>query len=334
MTLGMPRLPSEWSNDQVLGFFRLMWQQWLLKARHGNGGEDEAVRGPAPPAAVAAAAKIAFSSLGSSPENLFRTEPHEKPLAESAPVEPAASALLERTLSGTMFTPIFTVSSETKIEDFVDGEGKVAALANSSPSVHIQAVHSPLDNSVRRNKNLQWLRLHFRSLSDVGRLPFNNADLWQLHQFYFSPPPVEREDTPSKSIFGIAPPPPTPTAPTPTFDMKQESVLPEGAVSFHTLGLALSESGLLQLSTTHSLKRPSSPNDKIENDSHVTKKPKSLKPRIAYYPRIMVWLCLAVAVPWFDCIGSNLLSFFSFTGSPSISGNETSRADDCAVAST
>ena len=127
--------------------------------------------------------------------------------------------------------------------------------------------------------------------SDVGRLPFNNADLWQLHQFYFSPPPVEHEqhdkDVPATPNVGIAPPPPTPTIATPTSDNQQGLVLPDGAVSFQTLGLALSESGLLQ-SSTHSLKRPSSPNDDIEKDNHVTKKPKSLKPRIAYYPRIMV----------------------------------------------
>ena len=54
----MPNLPEQWSNDQVLGFFRLMWQQWLLKSGRGvaPSQDDDSIRGPAPPAAVAAAA--------------------------------------------------------------------------------------------------------------------------------------------------------------------------------------------------------------------------------------------------------------------------------------
>ena len=52
---------------------------------------------------------------------------------------------------------------------------------------------APLDNAEQRNKNLRWLRTHFRPLIEVGRLPFNNADMWQLHQYYFSPPYFDSE---------------------------------------------------------------------------------------------------------------------------------------------
>jgi hypothetical protein len=292
MTLGMPWLPEEWSNAQVLGFFRLMWQQWLLKARQGNDsmdGDDE-VRGPAPPAAVAAAAKIAFSGLGQEKKELFQTEVHEKPVAERAPVEPAGAALLERTNSGTMRVPMFTIDSETRITDFVDGESKVAAATNSSPSPNLPTVRGPLENPERRNRNLQWLRLHFRALSDVGRLPFHSADLWQLHQYFFSPPfaKTEEEETPAsehtqpeKSVSSpevVRAPPPTPAiaANVPSYQ--------DRAVSFQALGEALkASSAFSSLVPLNTHKRSSG---MLEEVGHVAKKAKNLKPRIAYYPRI------------------------------------------------
>jgi hypothetical protein len=294
MTLGMPRLPEEWSNDQVLGFFRLMWQQWLLKSRNGNRGNEETVRGPAPPAAVAAAAKIAFSSLGVEPGRLFQTELHEKPFSERAPVEPAGAALLERTDSGTVAIPLFTVSSEVGIDDFVDGESKMAAIANSSPLPQLSSVTSSLENPERRNKNLQWLRLHFRSLSDVGRLPFHNADLWQLHQYYFSPPFYQTEDdtSPSEAVeaarsvddatIGAAQAPP----PTPVLVPSARSS--QLAVSFQALGEAFAASGVV--SFPHGNKRSSILGPEEADDGPAAKKAKNLKPRIAYYPRIMVSL--------------------------------------------
>jgi len=293
MTLGMPRLPENWSNDQVLGFFRLMWQQWLLKSRNGRSGEDvEESRGPAPPAAVAAAAKITFSALGNQPGDLFQTEPHEKPLSEQAPVEPAGAALLERTYSGTLSVPMFTVSSEIGIDDFVDGESKVAAMTNRSPTPKMSTVRSPLENPERRNRNLQWLRLHFRALSDVGRLPFHNADLWQLHQYYFSPPSYQSDDeTSPASEDGVARAPP----PTPSFGSRQY-MDPDSAQTFQSLlGEALVAAGAVA-SSEHSHKRPSYHSREVD-DGPVAKKAKNLKPRIAYYPRIMV--C---------CFGSTLLS--------------------------
>lgn len=288
MTLGMPRLPLEWSNDQVLGFFRLMWQQWLLKSRNGSVGGEEVVRGPAPPAAVAAAAKIAFSAMGGSPERLCQTELHDKPLAERAPVEPAGAALLERTDSGTVCVPLFTVSSEVGIDDFVDGEGKLAAMTNSSPPSQITTVRSPLENPERRNNNLQWLRLHFRSLSDVGRLPFRNADLWQLHQYYFSPPFYQTDEVPDaaeaaeaeRNASEVVRAPPSTPAMAPI--ASQDHV-----VTFQTLDEAFAFSGVI---SSHGNKRSSFMGGEEAEGGPAAKKAKNLKPRIAYYPRIMVSL--------------------------------------------
>jgi hypothetical protein len=277
-----------------------MWQQWLLKSRNGALREDNGTRGPAPPAAVATAAKIALSSLGGKPEELFQTELHEKPLAERAPIEPAGSALLERSESGTLSVPLFTVSSEVNVNDFVDGESKIAAMANRVKSPHLPTVRNPLENPERRNRNLQWLRLHFRSLNDVGRLPFHNADLWQLHQYYFSPPCYQSEDDNSaKEVTGAEKdvgdssdaevaraPPPTPALPS------NEPISLRGTVSFQSLGGAFAASGVL--SASHGHKRGPSLDEVGADNGPAAKRPKNLKPRIAYYPRIMVSIVVGI----------------------------------------
>jgi Ran GTPase-activating protein (RanGAP) involved in mRNA processing and transport len=286
ITLGMPRLPPEWSNDQVLGFFRLMWQQWLFKAGRGSNTPHD-TRGPAPPAAVAAAAKIALTSLGSAP---FYRQPHGKPVGEGPPVDPVNRALLERTDSGTLCVPVFADSSDD-LELVVDDVQEAA----NDPSSSICDVQGPLDNAERRNQNLKWLRQHFRSLNDVGKLPFNNADLWQLHQYYFSPPYQhdDRSSTGTESdgerslsgesadAEGCAPPP------TPSRMSKSPSL--GRAVSFQALGDAFAASEVMSKSNIH--KRRSFKPDE-EDDGPASKRAKSLKPRIAYYPRIMVRVCL------------------------------------------
>jgi hypothetical protein len=291
----MPRLPQEWSNDQALGFFRLMWQQWLFKSGRGT-GTPQATRGPAPPAAVAAAAKIALTSLGSTPHKLFHTQPHEKPASEGPSVDPANVALLERSDSGSLYVPVFADTSE---------DGRVLGLVEDtmeSPcdgSSFISAVRGPLDNPERRNTNLRWLRQHFRSLNDVGRLPFNDADLWQLHQYYFSPPypndgdrssttsesDGDRSSTTDETDGGyeaeVSAPPPTPS-----FTSKSPSM--GRAVSFQTLGDAFAASGEMSTINVHKRRSFQDVEQGEEDDGPASKRAKSLKPRIAYYPRIMV----------------------------------------------
>lgn len=250
------------------------------------------MRGPAPPSAVAAAAKIAFSSLGTATSDLFETEEHEKRPAEQPPVDKPGVALLERSVSGTMCVPAFHDSAEGDFSEWtLDKDTPIheSTAYPSSPS----SVRSALEDPERRNRNLQWLRLHFRSLGDIGRLPFNNADLWQLHQYYFSPPyptanettnqDEEEEDVPvddknSKMIDGKVPPP-SPAVET------NNSPLVTRTVSFQTLGDAFAASDIVAQASNHK-RRPDEEN--TEDSKPAAKRAKNLKSRIGYYPRIMV----------------------------------------------
>lgn len=293
VTLGLPQLPEVWSNDQVLSFIRLMWHQWRIKCGRGNeNASTDAMRGPAPPAAVAAAAKIAFTSLGTAPGEELRTEAHDLPVAERAPVDSSAAALLERSESGTVRVPSYS-SSFGEVCDWTDSDShsETRATVKATSSLVTGAI-DPLVDLEKRNKNLHWLRVHFRSLNEVGRLPFNNADLWQLHQYYFSPPSSNvdtdiSEGTSSgdgKGSEGGAPiaHSTTASAAPPGRHLKASSSLGR-AISFQELGATLATSGSGPAIASHK-RLP----DSAADEGHASKRPRYLKTRIAYYPRIMV----------------------------------------------
>jgi len=259
----------------------------MLKSGRGSFNDEES-RGPAPPAAVAAAAKIALSSVGANPDNHFITEQHERTIAESAPVDPGDSALLERTDSGTLKVPEFASALVVHLEDFHRRETMTADSAPSSPS-RMASNRGTFENPERRNRNLQWLRQHFRALTEIGRLPFNNADLWQLHQYYFSPPfspngenSNEREDEAETDQSSTIAPPPTPA-----LTSRNNAGLGR-AVSFQTLGDAFAASGMMHAGPN----KRRSDGDVGNKEGPAAKRAKSLsKPRVAYYPKIMVGIC-------------------------------------------
>lgn len=282
MTLGLPRLPN-WSNVQVLGFIRLMWQQWLLKSCNGRTQQIQEIRGPAPPAAVASAAKICFSSLGVTPEKMFQTETHDLPFAEGPPVDPAKTALLERSPSGTLKVPAFSPDNAGELHEWVEED-----ITQSTDTDHSRAALtvSHLEDPVCRNKNLKWLRTHFRSLSEVGRLPFNNADLWQLHQYYFSPPAVEADEPPAEPKAERAPS--SNDVPVPENSPVQGQKPINRAVSFTALGAALTQTNTSSLNDHKRGTDAIEEQHTSESDAEpMTKRAKSSKPRIAFYPRVM-----------------------------------------------
>jgi hypothetical protein len=261
-----------------------MWRQWAIKAGRGNVGKGDIPRGPAPPAAVAAAAKVAFASLGTALQTLFQTEMYEKPISERPSVDPSDTALLERSLSGTLEIPKCSFVNEDELSEWEGGKSKMDGTDTLPSSAHTLSVQETYENSERRSRNLRWLRLHFRSLSEVGRIPFNNAELWHLHQYYFSPPNVVLHDcdglhhevtsTPARGMAAPSTPTQQPSAP----GMGR-------AISFQSLGNAFSVSRSLSHAGGH--KRRSEKQCQSE-EQPALKRPKNSKPRIAYYPRIMV----------------------------------------------
>jgi hypothetical protein len=317
VTLGMPQVPEDWSNQKVLAFVRLMWRNWGKKRGPSQDGETEDVKGPAPPAAVAAAAKIALASLGNNPSAELYVEPRKAETyndienSELSPLIPPSAALIERTSSGRW--AVASASDEAGEQaGFLEAWTESSAFGRLTTVNHaVSGYHeAPLDNPEQRNRNLRWLRTHFRPLIDVGKLPFNNADMWQLHQYYFSPPYYGDDDSDSKPSSDhddekeasmdsatakprkmttkqrlVAPPS------TPVSSSSQNPASMGKTISFHALSSAVAAADLTNGSNK---RRVEGEDDKEEDTKHskVTepsaKRTKSMKPRIAYYPRIRV----------------------------------------------
>jgi hypothetical protein len=273
-----------------------MWNQWLLKSGRGTTPvDDQTVRGPAPPAAVAAAAKIALSALGGTSHVALCDRSSHKLMTERPPIDAARTSLLESSVTGGMAIPEFADGLNGNIDEWLDHEWqKDLSVAAATPAA---SVIDPLDNVERRNRNLQWLRTHLKSLNEVGKLPFNNADLWQLHQYYFSPPyaaDLDPDNTSNDSAEHHEESEPEsaeaaePNLPCSVLSPPKASASMGRAVSFQALGDAFAASGLMPQSCH---KRRS--NEDAGDSYPAAKRAKSLsKPRVAYYPKIMVRLPL------------------------------------------
>ena len=319
----MPQLPEEWSNEKVLAFVRLMWRNWGKKRGPSDNGKEEEAKGPAPPAAVAAAAKIALASLGSNPGAELYVEPRKDEsynddtnINTHSALIPSNAALIERTYSGRWQLPNFCDAQGGNQNGFLEAWTEASAFGKHTATASYQVSGAasgsgyhvaPLDNPEQRNRNLRWLRTHFRPLIDVGKLPFNNADMWQLHQYYFSPryygddadsdskPAAEEDDSKNLSAPSgkasskkkVVAPPSTPVS----ANSPKHSILGR-AISFQALSHAVQAADLANGSHKRRGHGEAAEDSDDANPSkgtlHSAKRTKSLKPRIAYYPRIRV----------------------------------------------
>ena len=333
VTLQLPKVIEAWSNEKLLRFVCFMWTEWNKlqavsrpvsarkaqversdnsKAGAEKKGEEEEI-GPADPRTVKAAAQRALAIIGNNLDFSLHTEPYERDISETSPFVPANATMLERTLSGTIRVPQLVESHRGLIAD-VSLDVNSGAGSKSTPGLDgtRSLFTGTLLDPLRTNRNLEWLRGHFRSLDEVSHLPFNSADLWQLHQYFFSPPPplVDTDSTHTlttdtfssdecaedKFITGgkltgnsrrrsrMSQCPPLPT------DASQRAILGR-TTSFQMLGdAALSAHSSINIESVYK-RRSAQWEDEEENEtesSHKNKRAKNFKPRIAYYPRVRV----------------------------------------------
>jgi Ran GTPase-activating protein (RanGAP) involved in mRNA processing and transport len=183
-TLGMPNAMEKWTNSQCLTFVRRMWTQWRDERGLSNKPPEvlaDAARrlGPAPPTDVVRASRMALQVIGEEATESLGTEEHQKDVSETSPLVHASDTMLERSPSGTLRVPPVVIQ-DIKIDlEFTKSDGQ-KYLTNSMQQ-------TPKVDPAQKTRNLHWLRTHFQSLHQIGQLPFNEADLWQLHQYFFSP---------------------------------------------------------------------------------------------------------------------------------------------------
>jgi Leucine Rich repeat len=309
-TLGLPKPLEDFTNDQCLSFIRRMWKQWRDENGFSNKPleiQAQAARslGPAAPPDVVRASRMALQLLGPNGAAALQTEDHQKDLSETSPLVHTNDIMLERTASGTLRVP--SVAQDVQIEDCMTVRPPQVVVSSASSAL-------PQVEQAQKDRNLQWLRAHVQSLHQVGNLPFNEADLWKLHQYFFSPlVPVDGEQSEksgSTSSTTVSPEeinatvpvvlsPPSPQSHPVPFDAGTKAQLGR-ALSFQALGDASStvESlGSFSTVSNYSNRRRTlgTMEEKVECDESstsseegqpVSKRARNFRPRISFYPRI------------------------------------------------
>lgn len=308
MTLGLPQLPEEWGNDRVLSFVRFMWTHWKsTKTVEPTKQIDEAKdlsRGPAPPSMVAASAKRAFGSLSKSEESRIAFQNELQNQVDDNPIIAPDTTILVRSLSGKNLQvpssdePIKEVpptAEAGQIQDSWSSEMESFDQSSYTGSSVSSRNIGALDYERRRNRNLAWLRSHLQTLNDIGDLAYDDADLWQLHQYFFSPAynaddnvddNAESEMTETKNCLDSTGElradsegaPPTISSPS-----EPEKAHIGRAASFRTLGNANAEADT-------SVQRPNKRNslgEELKFEQGNAKRAKNSRKRIAYYPRVI-----------------------------------------------
>ena len=324
-TLGIPQLPEDWGNDRVLTFIRFMWAHH--HSENGTVGNGETQKGPAPPAMVAAAAKKAFMAISESEEAMQVFQGHLLQ-PEAPPVLPPDATILVRSMSGrNLQIPTWNESldeaqeSEMYNEDYASDSDSFDRSSYAGSSIGSMLNLKAIDPE-KRTKNLKWLRSHFLALTEVGKLPFDNADLWKLHQYFYSPAygtptPADSETASVKDSAGDSqnsessstPPLPPPehlrdspeenhskVPPSTPMVSPKTNGLAKG-VSFQALGEAVAKAAAEENAKSAHKRR--SENDSMEEEEPCAKRAKNLKPRIDYYPRVREKLDTLGAKPTF-----------------------------------
>jgi len=213
VTIGLPSSLEHWTNEQVLNFIHLMWEQakqergqeredekeldplHFLPDPSGEGGENRGVSsGPLDATVVVEVAKRAFASLGENGHDVFSRqrglpiEPSfESPLTEDAIMvessegdDPAEQKQMtnERPLN-TIFTGVISNDSKTETNRTNPSRSFVAAPQTKTEPA--------MPDPGRKRRIVEWLCRNIRHLNELSLLPFNSGELWRLHQHYFTP---------------------------------------------------------------------------------------------------------------------------------------------------
>lgn len=273
-----------------------MWAYSKVGGEHHNPS-----RGPAPPSAVAASGKKAFAGLSSSDScKLQFQHEHASAQSEDSPIVAPETAILVRSESGqNLQIPAWGDDLLGDEDSWSDSESfDRSSVSDSNLSINRSNSVSNVDPE-RRNKNLQWLRAHLHSLNEVGNLVFNNADLWQLHQYFFSPAYALNDEVESVGSYEVAVSGEDVTKSHILDGTRDTSSLNASNLTVFQSGRFTSGSKAMHSEVTNSSKdsfvelssRPNkrgSLEEALQDAEPCAKRAKNLKPRIAYYPRIRV----------------------------------------------
>ncbi|KAL9190547.1 hypothetical protein ACHAXT_000253 [Thalassiosira profunda] len=258
--------------------------------------------GPSDPATVVAAAKSAFEALGDAGGALLLTEEPQRSISDSSPMVSSDAVMLEKTESGTIRVPSLNDDSSDEespariqqpilsLDISINSHVSTGSLCTTNGK---DCPETPCDPMARR-RNMEWLRLHFRSLNEMTQLPYAYADLIQLYRYFYSPVDGTGDEDGSVGTHDSMPPPALPPQLAPGFNPGVSQMRPKLAGG---LQRKISYRGLNDVMMLQGNDNLPSPNFSAENTSKrrqtsdqaaqpATKRARNGKPRIDYFPRI------------------------------------------------
>ena len=202
VTIELPPALEHWTNEQVLNFIHLMWEQ----SNQFSGteaefrdvdplqflGDTSTSVGPVDAITVVEVAKQAYSSLGENSYEVFSRRAVEEyafnsPLTEDAIMDEGADGICDETvINGIVFAPPVNEGDGTML--LSTKEGFFSAIPTKSfvaaPALPAKAT---IPDPLRKKRIVAWLCKSIEHLNELSQLPFNSGELSRLHQHYFTP---------------------------------------------------------------------------------------------------------------------------------------------------
>jgi len=203
VTLGFPSALEFWSNSQILNFLHNMWYHHR-KTSSPNGfsngdealseeekmtdplnflGDNVAMRSaPLEATIVIDVAKKAFAALEFDGLDLYSG--HDENLNELSYGSPIVSdGILVEAYSQPHLHEAAATKTTKAVRKSTTGTPIRVGSFVASPESHTQTLPDPL----RKTRIVEWLHANTKHLNEIAEKPFNSAELWKLHQHYFTP---------------------------------------------------------------------------------------------------------------------------------------------------
>lgn len=192
VTLGFPPAMEHWNNEHVLNFVHLMWEKANLDdyvsneektidplhflpngSSNGSSHQSERVQ-PIEAHIVVEVAKKAFASLVEDGFDVFTRR-----FNSDAPASPLAA-------TGIIYEDQ-VVLQETNTPSESSREPMPTRQNRSFVAPPEESAKHSLTDPSRKKRIVEWLCSNIQHLNKLAQKPFSSAELWKLHQHYFTP---------------------------------------------------------------------------------------------------------------------------------------------------
>ncbi len=198
MSLGLPGALGKWTNEQVLRFVLLMWEQ--RRQEHEKNSLDTELDPlhllpsvepippvPLDPSTVVAVANRTFESLSPSGDEILCQNIEARCAASF--VSPLTEDALILEANGP-FSSSNVFESQSHLLPMSHSQANKETQYPSIPGSIDQNrpyVDTPINEETKKKMIEKWLSQNAHHLNELPQLPFNSSELWRLHQHFFSP---------------------------------------------------------------------------------------------------------------------------------------------------